>query len=538
MISRRAGVVGLLLFICLFTCARAASGALNAAQQGLRVEHYGLQVSFDPVAQTVAGVSALTLSWQSAGAGPISLDMAESLSAHSVELDGKPAAYERRGAKLLVTLPPASPAGREHVLRVSYGGSPNPHYLHFHTLRSEPAIASYGLPFSAMGWWPTLDEPAFKARGADVVITAPKGTMAVSNGTLIGTEPLPDGRRRFHWRERSPIYPDVISVAIGPYDIIDARYRSESGRQIPLHYYVYRADKARAEAEFAAVPDILRSYESLFGPYPFAREKYGIAEVPFPSFREHQTVPSLGRDLILGTAEAWDLHEVGNVIAHDMAHQWFGNSLTPRRWSDVWLNEAFANYAVALWQERQGGEVAYRRFMHTLDTGPFPGSVYIAPDHPAGELLTYVTFNKGAWVLHMLRHVMGDRRFFAALHEYAQANAGALVDTGTWRAVCEHAYGQSLGWFFAEWVYGEGRPALRTSWKAMSGGEVFQSQVIIGQMQAGQVFTMPVDVEWTAAGRSGRQTVWLRQRRQEFTLTTPAPLSSVVVDPDHWLLRK
>ncbi|HZT05061.1 MAG TPA: M1 family metallopeptidase [Steroidobacteraceae bacterium] len=539
MITRGIGIGGLLLFtgLRLAIAAPPAEPGLPPAEPGLQVEHYGLQVSFDAVAQTISGVSVLTLSWERSPQGRLTVDMADSLSARAVRLDGKPVGYEHQGSKLLVTLPPALSTGREHVLEVSYGGKPNPRYLHFHTVAGEPAIASYGLPFSAMGWWPTLDEPLFKAAGADVILTAPQGTMAISNGTLIGTEYLPDGRRRFHWRERSPIYPDVISATIGPYDIIDARYRSESGRTIALHYYVYPADKARAEPEFAAVPDILRVYESLFGPYPFAREKYGIAEVPFPSFREHQTVPSLGRDLILGTAEAWDLHSVGNVIAHDMAHQWFGDSLTPRRWSDVWLNEAFANYAVALWHERRGGEAAYRRFMRSLDAGSFSGSVYIAPDRPAEELLTYVTFNKGAWVLHMLRHIMGDERFFAALHGYVQANSGGLVDTGTWRAACEHAYGQSLGWFFAEWVYGQGRPALRMSWNAIPQTGGFQSHVTIEQTQAGQVFTMPVDVEWTGAGRSGRQTVWLRQRRQDFTLSTPAAPSRVILDPDHWLLR-
>lgn len=534
MIILRAGIAGLLLGIC----APAAIGAPAGAQPQLQVGHYGLQVAFDSAAQTVSGVSSLTLSWQrSPPPARIAIDMAESLSARAVELDGQPAAYVHRGATLLVTLPPSLRGGREHVLRIRYDGQPNPRYLHFHTVEGAPAIASYGLPFSAMGWWPTLDAPAFKAAGADVIITAPTGTQAVSNGTLIGTDHLPDGRLRFHWRELAPIYADVISVAIGRYDIIHAEYRSESGRRVPLRYYVYPADKARAQAQFTAVPDMLRVYESLFGPYPFAREMYGIAEVPFPSFREHQTVPSLGRDLLLGTTAAWDLHEVGNVIAHDMAHQWFGDSLTPRSWSDVWLNEAFANYAVALWHERQDGEAAYRGFMHSLDTGPFPGSVHIPPGHPPDELLTYTTFNKGAWVLHMLRHVMGDRRFFAALRAYVQANGGGLVDTGSWRTACEHAYGHPLGWFFDEWVYGQGRPALRVSWNAGSGSGVSRSHVSIEQTQPGEVFIMPVDVEWTAAGRSGRQIVWLRQRRTQLTLATPAPLARVSLDPDHWLLK-
>lgn len=529
----RIRVAALACLVCV-ECVAAAPAHL---QGQLRVAHYGLEVSFDPALQTVSGTSSLTLSWRRSPPGRIAIDMAESLNARAVSLDGKPAVFAHQGATLLISLPPGPWAGHEHVLRISYAGRPNPRYLHFHTVAGRPAIASYGLPFSAMQWWPTLDEPGLKAAGADILVTAPKGTMAVSNGTLIGVDRLPDGRSRFHWSEPSPIYADMISVAIGAYDVINAEYHSERGRRVTLRYYVYPADKTRAEAEFAIVPGVLRVYESLFGPYPFAREKYGIAEVPFPSFREHQTVPSLGRGLILGTSPVWDLHDVANVIAHDMAHQWFGDSLTPRQWSDVWLNEGFANYAVALWHERQGGEAAYRRFMRSLDTGSFPGPVHIAPDRPTDELLTYTTFNKGAWVLHMLRHVMGDRSFFAALRDYAQANRGGLVDTGTWRAACERAYGHPLGWFFDEWVYGQGRPALRMDWNVGSRGGVLELRVSIEQTQPGAVFTMPLDLEWTAAGRSVRRTVWLRQRRQKWNLVIPAPPSNVVVDPHHWVLR-
>jgi aminopeptidase N len=513
----------------------ACDAAPIATPSDLQVQHYELDVSFDPDTAAVSGTVVLTLSWQRASPRQIAVDMAEPLSANGLSVDGRHAGYVHTGAKLIVTLPSALPARHPHMLRISYAGKPSPRYLHFHAMAGSPAIASYGLPYSAMQWWPTLDQPGLKAAGADIVITAPRGTMAVSNGALIGVDRLPDGSSRFHWHESSPIYADVVSVAIGRYEVISGEYRSASGRRVPLRYYVYPSDGPEAEEEFATVPQVLRLYESLFGPYPFAQEKYGIAEVPFPSFREHQTVPSLGRDLILGTAPVWDLREVGNVIAHDMAHQWFGDSLTPRTWSDVWLNEAFANYAVALWHERRSGEADYRRFMRSLDTGRFPGAVYISPDRPRDELLTYTTFNKGAWVLHMLRHVMGDRRFFVALHDYVDANRSGAVDTAAWRAACERAYGKPLGWFFDEWVYGEGRPALRTSWDASS--RSWDLRVRIDQVQPGRVFVMPVDLEWTAAGRSVRRTVWLRRRHEQLTLRAGAPISKVILDPDGWLLE-
>ena len=175
--------------------------------------------------------------------------------------------------------------------------------------------------------------------------------------------------------------------------------------------------------------------------------------------------------------------------------------------------------------------------MRSLDTGPFAGSVYIAPGEPRDELLTYTTFNKAAWVLHMLRHVMGDKAFFAALRDYALKNRGGLVDTRTWIATCEQQYGRSLGWFFREWLYGQGRPALRLSWHNRS-GRAASLDVAIRQRQKGKVFQMPIDLELITSGGSEVRTVWIRDRMQRFALPTRGPVSKVVPDPDDWLLLK
>jgi len=330
-----------------------------------------------------------------------------------------------------------------------------------------------------------------------------------------------------------PIYPDVVSIAAADYAKMDDSFTSTTGAHIPIQYYVFKDDVTLAKSEFAMVPSVLKLYESVFGPYPFQREKYGIAEVSVPSFREHQTIPSLGKGLMTGDSPVWDLGNVSNVIAHDMAHQWFGNSLTPRSWSDVWLNEGFSTYAVALWRERDQGEEAYHDFMRFLDSHDFAGSIYIKDEQDVSSEFTSTTFNKGAWVLHMLRHVMGDSEFFAAMRAYASGNRYGQVDTARWLAACERQYGKPLDWFFEEWIYGEGEPAFKTAW-TQSGGAV---SLKIIQTQQGQVFTMPVDVEIeTDAGKS-RQSVWLRTQEQSVSLPVQGTVKAVVLDPDGWVLK-
>lgn len=499
--------------------------------------HYSLDLAFDPSAKTVSGT--VTTQFTQAHDAMLSLrvDMAQSLEAKQVTLDGQRAVFTHHGDVLTVTLPGRVVVVAMHTLVIGYFGKPSMKGIHFGELFGQPVIGSYGMPYSAKQWWPNLDDPALKADSADIDITVPAGLVAASNGTLLEDKALADGRHEFHWHESAPIYSDVISVAIAPYVEVRDSVKSITGHTIPLIYYLYKQDQVRAKSEFAIVPDVLHTYERLFGPYPFQHDKYGIAEFPIPSFREHQTLPSLGRGLIVGTSPVWDLGNVSNVIAHDMAHQWFGNSLTLKSWSDVWLNEGFATYAVALWREHHDGKAGYEAFMDSLDAASFPGPLYIKNKSSLDDLLTPTTFNKGAWVLHMLRHVMGDKTFSAALHDYVGTHHGGVVDTHSWIAACERAYGKPLDWFFTEWVYGEGRPTLHVKWTQTKKGNVAQLQLEIDQTQIGQIFTMPVDVKVTTVNSTRTQTVWLRHRHETIALPAQGIVKDVALDPDGWLLK-
>lgn len=510
----------------------ALAGVVRADAPAVTVQHYGLDLVLDPVSQSYTGSLSAEFSLPPGTTGPLKLDMAAALKVEAVSLDGQPASFTHESDVLAVQLP-ASGSKTAHALVVTYRGGDDRHGLHFTSDKTGRYVANFGMPYTAMHWWPGFDSPAVKAQSADIRITLPADMTAVSNGTLTDVKDLPDGSRRYHWRETYPIYPDVVSIAVADYARLDSGYLSLSGAQVPLQYYVFKQDVALAKSEFAFVPSVLKVYEEFFGPYPFAKEKYGIAEVAVPSFREHQTIPSLGEGLMDGTKPVWDLGTVQNVIAHDMAHQWFGNSLTPASWSDVWLNEGFSTYAVALWHERDGGAKAYRDFMHSLDTADFTGSVYIKDERDVGAEFTSTTFNKGAWVLHMLRHVMGDMAFFAALRDYTSVNRYGRVDTGRWLAACEKQYGKSLDWFFEEWIYGEGAPVFSTDWSQGKGTLTLK----IAQMQGGQAFTMPVDVEIETEGGPVRQSVWLKNRAQSVELPVQAAVKSVVLDPDGWVLK-
>jgi aminopeptidase N len=261
------------------------------------------------------------------------------------------------------------------------------------------------------------------------------------------------------------------------------------------------------------------------------REKYGVAEFATYSFREHQTLPSYAEKLITGD------HANDAILAHELAHQWFGNSLSVRDWRHVWLNEGFATYAAMLWEERRNGAAAYHTEMNKIAAEDLQGPIFMVDVTDNKKLFGAATFDKGAWVLHMLRAVMGDQQFFKAMQTYVSEYSYRNVTTEDFRAVCERFYGKSLEWFFQEWIYGVSRPTYRMSWKAQD--EHVALRIEQTQTDA-PAFTMPIGVLVTTASGTQRETVWNDRGDQTFQIAVNGQISdvkNVSIDPDGWILK-
>jgi aminopeptidase N len=314
-------------------------------------------------------------------------------------------------------------------------------------------------------------------------------------------------------------------------------YRLTAGDSMPMTFYVYPQDLTKARRDFSVLPELMRSHVMAFGEYPFLREKYGIAEFARPSYREHQTLPSYGVALITGD------HRNDAVLAHELAHQWFGDFVSVRSWSDVWLNEGFATYAAALWRERWGGTAAYHAAMAAADRADFTGSLYIPDSTDVPAMFTTTTFEKASWVLHMLRHVLGDAAFFGALRDYLREYGGGNATTADFERVCERRHGQSLAWFFREWVYGTSRPTYAVGWASAATGDGAAAgqavRVTIQQLQRdAPPFTMPIDVTVRATDGVTRGTLWDSFGAQSFTLLLRGRPTAVTLDDGGWILKR
>src|SRR5262245_39075505 len=325
---------------------------------GWDVRHYTIRVTVDPKSQTVRGSVTIKARVTADRLDSVLVDLGQTMTVDSATIPGARLGLSRVGDQLAIAGGRVWRRGERLAITIWYGGHPDGGLL-FETHAGSPAVASYGLPYNARRWWPCKDTPADKAEeGADLVVTVPRGLVVASNGRLVRHVAGQQGAELYAWAESYPIYPDAISIAIANYVTFVRFYHDSAADSMPLTFYVYPEDRAKAERDFAGLVDMLESHVATFGPYPFRKEKYGVAEFPIRSFREHQTLPSYGAPLITGDrSNDW-------ILAHELAHQWFGNLLTVANWSHIWLNESFATYAFALWQEHPRGDSAYRAAMH------------------------------------------------------------------------------------------------------------------------------------------------------------------------------
>lgn len=420
------------------------------------------------------------------------------------------------------------------TIHVYYHGVPPPptEYgtLYFSNHSGQPIIYSISWPDNARSWWPCKDDIRDKAT-ASIVVTVPEGLIVASNGTLVDTIDNGDGTRTFTWRENYPVTTYNICIAITNYEVFLQYHEYAPADTMILPFFVFPEDRAEAEEDWNLTATMLAVYDSVFGEYPFLTEKYGMAETmtdPFAAM-EHQTITSYGNFFITGD-HRWDM-----IVAHELAHSWWGNSLTPSEWEEIWLSEGFSTYSEAVWAEYLGGMDNYLTYMGILDTRDFTGSVYDPVD-----LLGSTVYNKGAWVLHMLRYVVGDSAFFEILPALANDPSFKYdhVSTPDLITLSETISGMELDWFFNEWVYQEGRPNYLLTWEASDTSGTWETTVTIEQVQSsGTIFKMPLQLLFVSDTDSVEVEFVDSTAYFQDTFELPWEPVDVFLDPDGWVLK-
>ncbi len=503
------------------------------------VLHYELDIAFRDVPPTVTGTVRIRLRSLAEGLSLVHIDADDCLSISYVsEVGGGALGYAHADGIVSITLSPALPLGGETEIEIGYDGDPTlalEQGMFFGSYSGSPVYYSLSEPWSARTWWPCKDYPDDKAT-FEISFSVPAGMFAASNGSYLGyTEEQRWGQdyRRYDWIENHPMATYLASIAASDYIRLDDQYVYAPGETMQVTHYVYPLKVPQAEEDFDIAVPALEFYSSIFGLYPFVDEKYGIAMCNIGGGMEHQTLTSYGVSYVTGT------HTYDWIYVHELAHQWFGDMITCKDWTHIWLNEGFASYAEALWFEHLEGPARLKSYMESEDTPQYwDGPILRDPD--VTEPWYYfgnVVYNKASWVLHMLRHVMGDEDFFAALLDYATDPRfmHSYAETDDFVGVCELRYGGPLDWFFDPWLTRDDRLRYEWFWHSytMDGREILT--ITVDQVQA-LPYTMPVDFSISTASGVVDTVLWVDESHEEFWLEPSAQVLGVEMDPGHWIL--
>jgi len=513
-----------------------------APSRSYHVEHYKLALHFDPAKGEIFGDETVTLQPFADGFSSFDLDSSE-LAIESVVLTepghaATPLNFQAHDPKLSITLDHPYAAGTSLAVHLVYHGFPRTGVFFIHPDSQYPnrpeEIWTQGESEFNHYWFPCYDYPNDKAT-SEISVTVPDNQVVVSNGSLKSVT-HDHGLATYHWVEAVPHSSYLNAIAVGPW----AKY-SQKYKNISVDYYVPNTvDEATALRSFSLTPDMIAFYASTFGvEYPY--EKY--AQTTVHNFTEG------GMENISATTQTeWTLHDAKaepdyksqGLVAHELAHQWFGDLVTTRDWANIWLNEGFATFVEALYTQHHDGDNAYRHEIwqdqqssQHEDRDRYRRSIvsrhYLYPE----QVFDATTYPKGAAVLDMMRHVLGDKAFFESLHNYLLAHREKNVGTHDLMEAIRDTSGQNLDWFFAEWLFKGGFP----EYEVHAGYDRVHKVETIRVLQTQKldaltpIFDMPLDLAFIGPqGQRKMLTVRDHLAEQEFTL--PLDFEPTIVDFD------
>jgi aminopeptidase N len=504
--------------------------------------HYDVAIAFD---DQLSEITSATTKIQAAilknNVRKIDLDFGE-LNIDSVIVGDQPAQFERKPGQLDVVLAQPVQVGDRVNITVTYHGRPKDGLILAKDRDGKPSATGDNWPTRVHEWIPCLDHPSAKATVTFSVAALPKYLVVANGKSVFMTR---NGGAPSFWRfeETKPIPPYCMIIVVNEGARIEATDQSVT----PLSYYVPQRDRAYAPKGFAPAAPALAFFNETVGPYPYEKLALIIGATRFGGMENSSA--------IVFTSSLFDPRandkvntrfgiptRIENVVAHEVAHQWFGDSVTGATWADLWLSEGFATYFAGLFIEKYDGQDAFQSFMRDAAEKYFAyeqrrrAPIYDTETEDLNQLLNPNNYEKGAWVLHMLRTRLGNQNFFRGLRTYYQAHRDATATTEDLRAALEKASSQDLKEFFARWVYGEGHPHYEAS-SSRARNRPGWVTLVLSQTQDDEVFLDPVVVEIATTRGEKRLTIHPRSKTEILAVPIKGDVKAIRVDPDDVLLN-
>lgn len=516
--------------------AAAADKALSVYDQtDYDVDFYDVRIEILLADTTIAGDVMIQATVVAASVDTVELDFYANLTTDSVYNASGQLGFTHSGAKIVVALDRAYSTGEVFSFWVAYHGRPTGSGLDgfsFDFRNFQPVITTLSEPMSARTWWPCKDRPDDKADSMDAYITCDTTLYCASNGNLIDTVYNGDNTWTFSYQVRYPISTYLFSIAVSNYVVWEDWYHYGDNDSMVIVNHVYMDRYVTSLTGYGITPYAIGVYAGLFGEYPFTSEKYGHANFEWGGAMEHQTCSSMNGSSF-GFTEP--------VVIHELSHQWWGDMITIDNWHEIWLNEGFASYCEALYYEVKDGTAAYHDYMGDLFYA-YGGTIYVYDTTDVWNIFSTLVYDKGAWVLHMLRHVVGDSAFFDCMRAYynSEFQYGNATTAG-FQNICETVSGMDLDFFFQDWIYGTYFPKYMWSYRsehdASDDRYYTYLQLRQGQTTSPQVFRMPIDIVFTMPSGVDTTILFNDVRDSIYIFKSDELPSNVQLDPDSWILR-
>ncbi len=506
------------------------------------VLHYKIDIAIDMASETIDGYVDILCKSLVDGLSSVDLTLTTSLNVTDARLNGSSKTYSHSTDILTVNFDQTFNTDDEFTVRIYYNGSPvysNLDGMEFYTIWSRKVCYTNCEPFGARNWWPCKDFPFDKAdNGADIIITHPTtyggySMDVVSNG-LLQSVTNNGATTTTYWKESHPISTYLIALVLTDFNQTVQNWEYEPGQFMPVeqNYYPSAPPSATWSSTYYMVNYTIPALDALshyFGRYPFWDEKYGHMHYGWGGAMEHQTSTSIS-----------PYFNSEYVIAHELMHQWSGDNVTCKTFNHMWLNEGFASYGEVLYFEYTYGWPTAKSWLmgqHHINAG----TPYVE-DIETDDMFDGATvYDKGSWLVHMLRNQMGDSLFFPAMQDYFLTSqfAGKSANTDDLNSICSQYFGSDMSWFFDAWVYQEDQPNYEYSYEyeASAKSADYLVHFYLAQNNTDGIFPMYVDIVAFAGGYDTTFTIWDGSEGELINFNLPNPPDSFWIDPDDKILK-
>ncbi|HPH84799.1 MAG TPA: M1 family aminopeptidase [Ferruginibacter sp.] len=500
------------------------------ASDNFDVKYYGCRWEVDPAVRYIVGnITVYFVATNSTNS--ITLDLMNPLVTDSVKQRGNLLAFSRPTNALKIDFPSTINSGSLDSVTIYYKGIPATTGFGSFIQSSHagvPVMWSLSEPYGSRDWWPCKNGLNDKADSIDIFVTNPIAYKAASNG-LLQSEIISAGGTKItaHWKHRYPIASYLVCFAVTNYEVFNNTVQL-GNINCPMQTYCYPESRAAFEANTQFTLDAMQLFHNHFGDYPFIREKYGHVQFGWGGGMEHQTAT-----FIVNNNEA--------LAAHELGHQWFGDKITCGSWEDIWLNEGFATYLAAFYMENKypASIITNRRAILANITNYPSGSVKVTDTNSVNRIFDgRLSYNKGSYLLNMLRFKLGDSAFFKGIRQY-QADpslAYGFARTADLKRHLEQVSGQDLTVFFNQWYAGQGHPSYYVQWSQAGSNNVKIKMQQTTSDPSVTFFEMPVPLKFKNATQEKTVIVDCKVNGENFLKYVGFIPDTVLVDPEYWLI--